>query len=36
MQASIFGAYPKPGYIGKVAAGKAYGVKMGEMREVGR
>jgi len=30
MQASIFGACPKPGQIGRVAAGKASDVKMGD------
>jgi len=28
MQPSIFGACPKPGYIGRVAAGRASGVKL--------
>jgi len=35
MQSSIFGACPKPGYNGRVAAGRASGVKMGGMMEVG-
>jgi len=35
MQSSIFGACPKPGYSGRVAAGRASGVKMGGMMEVG-
>jgi len=30
MQASIFGARPKPGKSGRVAAGMASGIKMGE------
>jgi len=34
MQASIFGACPQPGLIGRAAAGRASGVKWG-MREVG-
>jgi len=29
MQASIFGACPKPVQIGKVVAGRASGIKMG-------
>jgi len=29
MQASIFGACPKPGYIGRVVAGRASSVNMG-------
>jgi len=29
MQANIFGACPKPGQIGRVAAGRASSVKMG-------
>ena len=31
MQASIFGACPKPGYIGRVSAGRASGAKMGDV-----
>jgi len=30
MQASIFGACPKPGYNERVVAGRASGVKMGD------
>jgi len=30
MQASIIGACPKPGKIGRVAAERAFGVKMGD------
>jgi len=30
MQSSIFGACPKPGYIGKVVAGRASGIKLGD------
>jgi len=29
MQASIFGARPKPGSSGRLAAGRASGIKMG-------
>jgi len=35
MQASIFGACPKPGKSRRVAAGRASSIKMG-MMEVGR
>ena len=35
MQASMFGACPKPGLIGRVVLGRASGVKMVEMVEVG-
>jgi len=37
MQASIFGACPKPGKIGRVVAGRARAssIKMGGMMEVG-
>jgi len=30
MQASIFGACPKPGRIGRVTAGRTSGIKMGD------
>jgi len=30
MQSSIFGACPKPGQFGRVAAGRASGVKLGD------
>jgi len=35
MQASIFGACPKPGLIGRVVPGRASDVKMVRMVEVG-
>jgi len=35
MQASIFGAYPKPGQIGRIVPGRASGVKVEGMAEVG-
>jgi len=35
MQASIFGARPKPGQIGRVVSGRASGVKMMGMAEMG-
>ena len=35
MQASIFGAYPKPGKIGRVVAGRASSIKMVGMAEKG-
>jgi len=30
MQASVFGACPEPGFIGRVASGRASGVKKGD------
>ena len=36
MQASIFGVCPKPGESGRVATGRASGVKKRGMMEVGR
>jgi len=35
MQASIFGACPKPGESGRVATGRASGINMRGMMEVG-
>jgi len=35
MQASIFGACPKPAKIGRVATGTASGIKMGGMMQEG-
>jgi len=34
-QASIFGVCPKPAKIGRVVTGRASGMKMGGMMEVG-
>jgi len=34
MQTSILGAYPKPGKIGRIEAGRTSGVKMAGMMEV--
>jgi len=35
MQASIFAACPKPGYIGRVVPGRASSIKMVGMAEMG-